>query len=110
MPTSRKTPCNLDKSANPAQAPATSHQNHADARSPNKALAMLQAPASRAASSGPSGRTQLPLVQAITGARLSVVAAQKAARSANRRAVKANISQVLNANSRMKGKRRANAA
>jgi hypothetical protein len=67
-------------------------------------------PANRPALSGPSGKTQVPLVQATTGARLSVTAAQSPALSPNNSLVRLNISQVAAANSKINGARTARGA
>src|SRR3974390_282129 len=110
MPAKRNMPWSFDIMASPPHAPAASHQNGAVGPATNSATATQYAPANRAALSGPSGKIQVPLVQASTGAKLSVTAAQKPALSSNNSLVRLNISQVVKANSTIHGASSARAA
>ena len=70
---------------------------------------IIAAPVS-AQSSGPSGRTQPPLVMPKTGDRFRVTAAQKPALGYPIAAPRRAMSHVVRANSRMKGRRTATGA
>ena len=70
----------LANSASPTQSPLASHHGRAERPSPAAHGPGTSAAPSRAASKGPSGSTQPPVVTPNTGARLSVTAAHSPAR------------------------------
>src|ERR1700722_5698566 len=95
----------LANSARPAQAPAPHQYNHVAGRFPGNARIRHSAAPVKAQSSGPSGKTQVPLVIPKTGDRFSVTAAQKPALGPPTASPRRAISQVVNANNKMNGNR-----
>src|SRR5207245_7801212 len=74
----------LEHRARPAPMPVPSHQRQAVPPSERSAATRQTAAPSRAASSGPSGSTQLPLLIPNTGAIFSTTAAQSPASGLNK--------------------------
>ncbi len=95
----------FDSSARPAQIPAASHQAQAARPAAGSAVTRHSAAPSNAAISGPSGRTQLPVVTPKTGARFSAAAAHSPARAPNSAAVRRYIRKAVSAKRAMKGSR-----
>src|SRR5438874_13575462 len=95
----------LEHRARPAHMPVPSHQPHAARPSDGSAATRQTAAPSRAASSGPSGNTQLPLLIPKSGARFSTTAAQKPASGLNEAEVSRYIRKVVTANSAVNGNR-----
>src|SRR5216684_7301520 len=106
-PTNTNTPTYFESSASPPAAPAASHgqsSSGGDLAKIGRATNQIESNANNI--SGPSGKTQLPMLSVNTGARLRVRAAQSPARSPKARAVSRNINQVEAANSAINGSRR----
>src|SRR5580700_1147856 len=95
----------LEHRARPAHTPVPSHQPHAAQHSERNAAMRQTAAPSRAASSGPSGNTQLPLLIPKSGAKFSTTAAQKPASGLNKAEVRRYIRNVVTANSATNGNR-----
>src|ERR1700748_3483831 len=95
----------LANSARPAQTPAPYQYTHAAWRFAGNARIRHNAAPVNAQSSGPSGKTQVPLVIPKTGDRFSVSAAQKPASGPPTASPSRAISQLVKANSKMNGSR-----
>src|SRR5260370_27338483 len=95
----------LEQSAKPAHAPAPSHQPQAARPFDGRAAIKQTVAPSRAANSGPSGRTHVPVLMLRTGARFSTIAAHRPAREPKREAVTRYISRVVSAKRAIKGSR-----
>ena len=91
--------------ARPAHMPVPSHQPQAAQLSERNAATRQTAAPSRAASSGPSGNTQLALVMPKSGVRFSTTAAQKPASGLNKAEVRRYIRNVVTAKSAINGSR-----
>src|SRR5437773_9142042 len=95
----------LEQSARPAHRPVASHQRQdAGPSTGSAAIRQVKVP-SKAAKSGPSGKTQLPAVIPRTGAAFNTTAAHKPASRPKSPDVTRYISQVVSAKSRIKGNR-----
>src|SRR5437588_3912507 len=88
----------LEQSDRPEHMPVASHQPHPALPFARKAATRQTAAPSKAASSGPSGKTQLPLLIPKRGARFSATAAQKPASKPNKLEVRRYIRNVVSAN------------
>src|SRR6185437_9484342 len=95
----------LENSARPAHNPVADHQPQAIRPRLGSAWIRHKAAPSSAQSSGPSGRTHVPVVMPNTGDRLSSTAAQRPARGPATTEPRRAISQVEPANSAMNGRR-----
>src|ERR1700719_1092720 len=91
--------------ARPAQTPVPDHQPHAARPFERNAATRHTAAPSRAASSGPSGNTQLALLIPNTGTKFSTTAAQRPAAGPNKSEVRRYIKNVVTAKSAINGSR-----
>src|SRR5436305_8976199 len=97
-PTMLSTAEYLEQSVRPAHAPAPSHHPQAARPVDGRAAIRQNTAASKAASSGPSGSTQLAAVMPRTGAAFSTSAAHRPAGRPNSAEVTRYINQVVTAN------------
>src|ERR1700737_2890709 len=95
----------FEQSAKPAHAPVANHQPQA-ARPSERSAAIKHADMpSKAAKSGPSGKTQVPAVIPRTGAKFSTTAAHRPASGSKSANVTRYISHVVSAKSAINGSR-----
>src|SRR5882762_7670695 len=105
MPARVSTAEYLEQSARPAHRPAASHQPQAVRPSePNAAIRQAKVP-SRAAKSGPSGKTHVPAVIPRTGAKFSTTADHRPACGSKSVEVTRYIRNVVSAKSAKNGNR-----
>src|ERR1700730_9579843 len=93
----------LEHRARPAHMPVPSHQPHATRPSERSAAMRQTAAPSRAASNGPCGNTQLPLLIPNSGAKLSTTAAQRPASGLDKAEGRRYLRNVVTAHSAING-------